>query len=411
MDQPISTISDVVQRKVGGCKERLRDTCNGDDKNGMVNIPLDDFSDVPVNGFPVGVIARSGLLNQETKSDVNKLDELKGLGTKLRSSRRLKGQLLAVLCCVFVTIILSLVKATNLHGTAILVNRNISQFLLLTLYNCWAVPCLTDILRRHFKLIFSRALVGTIVMCVIYSVPQYISLAKFAVLNQMTPVFTAIFGVMILHERPNTLECILGFVAIIGSVLVIQPEFMFPAAENYDDVEGDPTHASHNEYVAMSALMFGVAAEGLAMVLNRKAAVKKIPCTVLLWSHCVVSIPIVLIMHSMFYEGYSLLHGLKSCTVFGMFSLMCILFLGFANQALFLFANKYEKASVVAVISACCKIVFFFLSDLAFFPEEMNYNFVHYLGGVLIGFAVISLLVANHFKQVSFSTCMEAVQE
>ena len=83
----------------------------------MVNIPLDDFSDVPVNGFPVGVIARSGLLNQETKSNVNKLDELKGLGTKLRSSLRLKGQLLAVLCCVFVTIILSLVKVPAFIST------------------------------------------------------------------------------------------------------------------------------------------------------------------------------------------------------------------------------------------------------------------------------------------------------
>ena len=306
---------------------------------------------------------------------------------------------------------LLLLQATSLHCTAILVNRNISQFLLLSIYNCWAVPCLTQILRKHFKLIFGRALVGTIVMCVIYSVPQYISLAKFAVLNQMTPVFTALFGVMILHERPNCLECLLGFIAIVGSVLVIQPEFMFPNSENYDNITGSQTPESHKEYLAMAALMCGVAAEGLAMVLNRKAATKKVPCTVLLWSHCVVSIPITFIMHSMYYEGYSLIHGLKSCTVFGMFSLICILCLGFGNQSLFLFANKYEKSSVVAVISACCKIVFFFLSDLAFFPEEMNYNFVHYVGGVLIGFAVISLLVANHFKQVAFSSCLEAVRE
>ena len=54
----------------------------------------------------------------------------------------------------------------------------------------------------------------------------------------MTPVFTTIFGVMILHERPSTLECLLGFIAIVGSVLVIQPEFMFPDDQAYDDVTG-----------------------------------------------------------------------------------------------------------------------------------------------------------------------------
>ena len=75
----------------------------------MVNIPLEDFSDVPVNGVPLEVTVRNGLLNQDARS-VNKVDDLKGTGSILKDSRRLKGQLLAVLCCIFVTIILSLVK-------------------------------------------------------------------------------------------------------------------------------------------------------------------------------------------------------------------------------------------------------------------------------------------------------------
>ena len=225
----------------------------------------------------------------------------------------------------------------------------------------------------------------------------------------MTPVFTTIFGVLILREQPTCLESALSVVAILGSVFVIQPAFIFRKGTD-EDVSANLRNSdiSKYEYVAMGALMVAVAAEGLAMVLNRKAGKKNIPCTVLLWAHSAVAIPVVTVMHVMVSEGTSSLATLKDCSMKGMVSLIAVLILGFTNQSLFLFANKYEKSSIVAVIAACCKVVFFFISDWLFFPEEMDYNYFHYMGGTLIVAAILGLLVSNHFRrQLSISACSD----
>ena len=217
------------------------------------------------------------------------------------------------------------------------------------------MSCITDILRHHFKIIFTRALVGTFVVTIVYCVSNFISLAKLGILNQLTPVFTTIFGVLILKEKPTFSESALSCLAIIGSFFVIQPEFIF---EKADGEVSDIVVVSKYEYIAMGTLMLAVAAEGLAMVLNRKAGRKNIPCTVLLWAQSAIAIPVVTGMHVFVSAGNSVFGGLKDCSIFGMSALCAILVLGFTNQTIFLFANKYEKSSIVAVIVACCKVSF-----------------------------------------------------
>ena len=102
MDQPISTISEAVQQRKVGARQRLENG-HGD---GCVGIPLEDFSCVKANDV---IVVRNGHVTHDKK--IVRSFELRGrLEEKLKTSRRLKGQLLAVVCCVFVTIILSLVK-------------------------------------------------------------------------------------------------------------------------------------------------------------------------------------------------------------------------------------------------------------------------------------------------------------
>ena len=252
------------------------------------------------------------------------------------------------------------------------------------------MPNPSEVYKSNWKVLGIRGIISVVAIATGIICVQNLPLSVYAVIYETAPVFALTMSAIILKECLPILEILLGLVAILGIVLVIQPPI--PIFEVADATRSLTTRQYWFALLSMVVPFF----MSTAFVLLRQMGTKSKPVPISVTSFTVGVLTLVLgtITHMLF-VGPSWI----SCLTPVQFVYICTFsLLSFFNQFAMYFANKFEKTPIVSLIMTL-KVPILFAADLLLFPEDVqSYTYLQYAGGVLVFAAIFMLLVSNYFK-------------
>jgi drug/metabolite transporter (DMT)-like permease len=90
------------------------------------------------------------------------------------------------------------------------------------------------------RLLYLRSAFGMVSVCLLFGSLMYVSLVDNTVLIQTSPLWSVLFGYLILHEKITRGNIISIFISFFGILLIIRPPFvtaLFSGNENDEVIE------------------------------------------------------------------------------------------------------------------------------------------------------------------------------
>ncbi len=257
--------------------------------------------------------------------------------------------LLATLCLSFMQ---ALIKSlTELHTFEIFFFRGLSSSILCFIYLRWHhIPILG--ISKQYRWLFGRAFTGVFATCIFYFTLKWMPFGAAVSLKYLSPIFAAIFAILILKEKVNWAQWFCFSLALAGVALL----------KGFD-----------NRIDTLSLILAFVAAiiGGLAFIFIRKIGKRE---------H-----PVVIVNYYMFLSA--LLMGVLSIPIWRLpsweegASLALIGISGFLGQLFMTRAMQTEAVNRVAPMKYL-ELIYALLVGLFWFGE--NYTFWSFIGILLI---------------------------
>ena len=248
---------------------------------------------------------------------------------------------------------------------------------------------LRQVFRNNLDIILVRSAITSIGMAILIFCLRNIPLSVYALITELSPLFTVFMSALFLKECIKPIEFALCISALFGTVLVIQPPIVKSKFWRQTDDE------IKLNYLWTGLAFCGPLYSSLNYVLLRKMSRKTIPVPLSVANFSQgVGCLIVGAISQMFMEN------LRCFTLTDVLFLIPLTILTIANQSLRYYANKFEKSPIVALILTV-KVPVLILADLILFPNESSkYNLLQYLGGIVVFASTVSLMVFSYVRKL-----------
>ena len=230
---------------------------------------------------------------------------------------------------------------------------------------------------KHRKILFLRGILGSIALFFVYESLQRFSIPEATVIQYLYPIFTAVFGAYILHEKLSINIYIAIFLGFCGVFTIF--EFPFIHARHVMNIQD------------LSIALTGACLTGASYVLVRKASkVGESPYTIMFY------FPLFTVVLSLPFVFSYWVYPSIICWVY-------ILFIGFFTQLgqFFLtFGYKILPAGKAAS-SSYTQVLFSIVAGIVLFNDSISIYF--FIGAFIIFFALFLIIRDKYDSQIEFS--------
>ena len=234
--------------------------------------------------------------------------------------------------------------------------------------------------KNDFFVVTSRGILGCAAVGGLYFSIRHIPLADATAILFTSPVWTSIFGFIILRERWSVYDSFGTILCVVGVTLITQPTFIFHL--------GKKSVERHSEWIAYTVSFLSSISISLSFICVRKA--KQAGPFTLVFYFGVMGILLGTFVGLAAGEGFQL----PQCgTLDILYTLMSAVF-SFFGQVCLVFALKLEKVSVVA-LGKTTDIFFVFIFEIVFIRSAVNWLCV--IGGLLVMCSNVTVLVKKLF--------------
>ena len=236
---------------------------------------------------------------------------------------------------------------------------------------------------KEASFVYCRAILGCGAVCMGYFAFQHISLADTTTIVFINPVWTAILGHFLLHEKWSMFDSLAMALSLVGVVLVARPSFLFPSHLSATD------KWSTLSYVLSFVASLSLAASYIFVRLIQRQ--RKASTLTFVFHFGVVSILFGFII------GVALQKlKLPDCgTLDKWYALLAGVF-SFSGQVCFIYALTVERAAIVA-LGRATDIAFVFVLETVVFNAPINgYSLA---GSVLVLLCNILIFLKKHYSE------------
>jgi drug/metabolite transporter (DMT)-like permease len=152
----------------------------------------------------------------------------------IKENRALAYMLFASLLFSFMGLFVKLLS-TNMPSVEIVFFRNVFGVFIVG-YSIYRTPLVQ--IGGKFWLLFFRGFIGFLALLLFFYNISVISLAEAMTFSKTSPIFSAIFGIILLKEHLTLKSWVGIFIGFIGIVLVIQPQFAISKTDYFGILMG-----------------------------------------------------------------------------------------------------------------------------------------------------------------------------
>ncbi|XP_071499960.1 solute carrier family 35 member G1-like [Diadema antillarum] len=232
--------------------------------------------------------------------------------------------------------------------------------------------------RTAFLLVLYRSVIGSICSLMAYFAFQVMPMGNAKAIIYSSPVFTALFSCLILHETCTAFEIVFSAVTLFGVFLVIQPTFVFGGTETSSTILGP-----------IFALIVAILVGTIFISLRKIGQYRVHPVTLLI-----------------VYSLIALLFSSSAATIFdewviprcGRDRILLVLtaVFTFLSQITVTLATRYEKATMVSLIRTS-DVLFTFTLEYFFIGTFPNY--ITMIGAALILGSLIGITLRKWWRE------------
>lgn len=265
------------------------------------------------------------------------------------------GILFAMIACAFFALGSVFVKLiSDIGGVSLAISRFSVQFLLLLpllTYRKNEVDVLGPVGLRRF--LYMRGIFGALCVPLLYLSVKRMDVGDAITIAYTSTVMVPIFARFILKENLTILEIVLGFVSVLGVILIARPSFLFHAG-SYKPVDG----------LGVMLGLLGAVCQALSMITIRKLGKTHVILNIAYFSICgsIMCFLILPISEKIIYPCFGDLLYISSLGI-----------LGIIGQCFLTLALRCERAATVGVARSIQVIFAYILQVSVIFPCKLPF--------------------------------------
>ena len=235
--------------------------------------------------------------------------------------------------------------------------------------NC-QIPIYKDIKGQYFWNLCFRGFLGFIVLCGMYLTFSFISLSEGMVLILLSPIWTLIFGKILMNENFEAKNIFLCILSIFGVYLILDSKVEASSGKNA---------------IVGTCLALGTGILRALASLLVKSLTNKISIFTINQFHYLMSILFCSIM-------LMFLTNLNEMNMGEYINVAFAGFLGFSGQTIGVRAISLENPGIVGSLNYC-SVIFSFFFDIIILGSDLY--FMSIIGCVLISFSTVTILITK----------------